>query len=186
MMARMMPIRLDGQVSSLARCNKDGWVHLGIRMGTIWSDCRSKAGVVVCHLVVGFTSIEADGCPGVGAVACNSVVDFLVTEADGSCPEAGDFWCHSVVDLGFVSALPDTYAYTLRGVASHQVVGGFVVLAGSLGLCCLLVGGIVAACIFVQLIPSNSNVVMGGGCAQCRRDSGGDFLGLLRSKGLGG
>ena len=119
MMAWMMSIRLDGQMSSLARCNKDEWVHLGVRTGAIWSDCRAKAGVVVYHLFVGFTSIGADGCPGVGVIACHLVVDFLVIKADDSCPEAGDFWCHSVVDLGFVGAFPDAYAYALLGIASH-------------------------------------------------------------------
>ena len=88
---------------------------------TGWScrHCRAEAGIVVCHSVVGFTSIEADGCPGVGVIACHLVVDFLVIKADDSCPEAGDFWCHSVVDLGFVGAFPDAYAYALLGIASH-------------------------------------------------------------------
>ena len=156
-----------------------------VGMGAIWSDCHAEAGVVICHSVVGCTSIEADGCPEVGVIACHLVVDFLVIEADDSCPEAGDFCCHSVVDLGFVSALPDAYAYTSRGIASHQVVGGIDAPVESSGLCCSLVGGIIAACFFVQIIPSNSDVVVGGGCAWCRRYSWGDFCSLSRSKGLG-
>ena len=109
MMARMMSIRLDGQVSLLARWDKDGWVHLSVGMGAIWSDCRTKAGVIICHLVVGFTFIKADDCPGVGVVACYSVVDFLVIEADGSCPRAWGLSMPLVVDLGFVGTLPEAY-----------------------------------------------------------------------------
>ena len=154
--------------------------------GAIWGDCCAKAGVVICYSVVGFTSIEADGCPGVGVFACHLVVDFLGIEADDSCLKTGDFRCHSVLNLGFIGALPDVYAYSLHGVASHQVEGGVVASVGSLGLCCLSVSGIVAACFFVQIIPSNSNMVVEGGCAPCRRYSGGDFRGLLRSKGSGG
>ena len=42
-------------------------------------------------------------------------------------------------------------------------MGGVVTSVGSLGLSCSLVGGIIAPCFFVQIIPSNSNVVVGGG-----------------------
>ena len=119
MMARILSIRFDGQISSLAKCDEDGWVHLGVGKSAIWSDCRAKAGVVVCHLSVDFSVIGADGCPEAGDFACHSRVDFFVIKADDSCPEAGDFWCHLVVDLGFVGASPNVYACTLPGVASH-------------------------------------------------------------------
>ena len=68
MMARMILIKLDGQISSNAER-----VHMGVGMGTIWGDCGAKVGVFVCHLVVGLQSIKADGCPEAGVVACHSV-----------------------------------------------------------------------------------------------------------------
>ncbi len=90
-MAWMMSIRLDGQVSLLARWDKDGWVHLSVGMGAIWSDCRTKAGVIICHLVVGFTFIKGDGCPGVGIVACYLVVDFWSSRLMVVAPRLGTF-----------------------------------------------------------------------------------------------
>ena len=48
-MARMISIKLDGQISS----GEDGRVHMGVGMGTIWGDCGAKVGTFVCHLVVG-------------------------------------------------------------------------------------------------------------------------------------
>ncbi len=92
---------------------------MGIGRGAIWSDCHAKAGNVVCHLSVDFSAIGDDGCAKAGDFACHSSVEFLVIEADDSCPEAVDFWCHLVVDLGFIGASPDAYAYTSHGVASH-------------------------------------------------------------------
>ena len=118
-MARMILIRLDGQMSLLAKCNEGGWVHSGIGKGTIWSACCAEAGNIVCHSSVDCPAIGVDGCPKAGDFTCHSSVDFLVIKADDSCPEAGDFQCHLVVDLGFVGALPDAYACALRGVASH-------------------------------------------------------------------
>ncbi len=129
MIARMISIKLDGQISS----DKDGRVHMGVRMGTIWGDCGAEVGVFVCHLVVGLQSIEADGCPEAGVVACHSVVGLSVIEADDSCPGAGDFRCHLVVDLGFIGLLPESYLYACRGIAFHWVVGGVVVVVGSSG-----------------------------------------------------
>ena len=62
-MARMISIKLDGQISS----DKDGRVHMGVGMGTIWGDCGTKVGVFVCHSVVGLSVIEADdSCPRAG------------------------------------------------------------------------------------------------------------------------
>jgi len=49
LMARMISIKLDGQISS----DEDGRVHMGVGMGTIWGDCGAKVGVFVCHSVVG-------------------------------------------------------------------------------------------------------------------------------------
>ena len=42
-------------------------------------------------------------------------------------------------------------------------MGGVVASVGAMGLCCSSVDGIVVTCFFVQIIPSNSNVVVGGG-----------------------
>ena len=106
-MARMISIKLDGQILS----DEDGRVHMGVRMGTIWGDCGAEVGVLVCHLVVGLQSIEADGCPEAGVFVCHSVVGFvchtvvglLSIKADG-CPEVGDFVCHSVVGLLVIGA----------------------------------------------------------------------------------
>ena len=113
MMAQMISIRLDGQMSTLAKCYKDGWVHLDVEKGAIWSDC------CVCHSSVDCPAIRAEGCLKAGDFVCHSSVDFLVITTDDSCPKAGDFWCHLVVDLGFVGASPNVYACTLPGVASH-------------------------------------------------------------------
>ena len=135
MIAQMILIKLDGQISS----DEDRRVHMGVGMGTIWGDCGTEVGVFGCHSVVGLQSIEADGCPEAGVVVCHSVVGLLVIEADDSCPGAGDFRCHVVVDLGFVVSLPDAYSYAAcRGFAFHRVVGGVVVAVGSSGLCCSL------------------------------------------------
>ena len=102
MMAQMMSIRLDGQMSLLAKCNEDGWVDSGVGMGEIWSDCCANSGCCCLPLVCGLYI-------HLRLITCHSVVDFLVIEADDSCPEAGDFQCHSVVDLGFIGASPDAY-----------------------------------------------------------------------------
>ena len=129
-MARMISIKLDGQISF----DEDGRVHMGVGMDAIWVDFCAKVGVVVHHLVVALQYIESDGCPEGGFVVCHSVVGFLVIEADDSCPGAGDFRCHSVVDLGlFVGSLPDACPYASRGIAIHWVVGRVVVVVGSAG-----------------------------------------------------
>ena len=63
-MARMMSIRLVGQMSSVARCDDDGWVHLGMGMrGAIGRDGVAGGGVGVCVVV---TFIGCDGCGNVG------------------------------------------------------------------------------------------------------------------------
>ncbi len=129
LIARMILIKLDGQISS----DEDGRVHMGVGMGTIWGDCGAEVGVFVCHSVVGLQTIKADGCPEAGVVACHSVVGLSVIEADDSCPRAGDFRCHSVVDLGFVGLLPEAYSYACCGIAFHRVGGGVVVVVGSSG-----------------------------------------------------
>ena len=90
-MARMILIRLDGQMSLLAKCNEGGWVHSGIGKGTLWSDCCAEAGNIVCHSSVDCPAIGVDGCPKAGDFTCHSSVGVLVIKADDSCPEAGDF-----------------------------------------------------------------------------------------------
>ena len=87
LMARMISIKLDGQILS----DEDGRVHMGVGMGTIWGDCGAEVGVFVCHSVVGLQSIKADGCPKAGVFVCHSVVGLSVIEADDSCPGAGVF-----------------------------------------------------------------------------------------------
>ena len=63
-MARMMSIRLVGQMSSVARCDDDGWVHLGMGMrGAIGCDGVAGGGVGVV-----VTFIGCDGCDNVGEV----------------------------------------------------------------------------------------------------------------------
>lgn len=63
-MARMMSIRLVGQMSSVAKCDDDGWVHLGMGMrGAIGCDGVAGGGVGVGVVV---TFIGCDGCDNVG------------------------------------------------------------------------------------------------------------------------
>ena len=63
-MARMMSIRLVGQMSSAAKCDDDGWVHLGMgMMGAIGCDGVAGGGVGVGVVV---TVIWCDGCGNVG------------------------------------------------------------------------------------------------------------------------
>jgi hypothetical protein len=128
-MARMISIKLDGQISF----DEDGSVHMGVGMDAIWGKCCAEVGVVVRRSVVSLQSIEADGCPEAGVVVCHSVVGFSVIEADDGCPGAGDFRCHLVVDLGVVWSVPDVCSYASFGIAVHRVVGGVVDAVGSSG-----------------------------------------------------
>ncbi len=62
-----------------------GWVIVAIKV-----DCSfAGAGIALCHLVVDFLAIRADGCPKAGDLVCHLVVDLLTIGADG-CPKAGD------------------------------------------------------------------------------------------------
>ena len=136
-----------------------------------------EVGDVDCHSGVDFSAIEADGCPEAGVFVCHSVVGLSVIEADDSCPRAGVFQCHSVVDLGFIGLSPGVYSDAFA-IAFHRVVGILVGAIGSSGWCC----SFNSIFVFIQIKPSNSKE----GCARCCRNSGGDFRGLLRSKGSEG
>ena len=52
-MARMMSIRLVGQMSSVAKCDDDGWVHWGMgTRGAIGCESVAKGGVDVGVVVM--------------------------------------------------------------------------------------------------------------------------------------
>ena len=85
MMARMMSIRLVGQMSLFARWDDGGWVHLGMGSVAIGSDCVAKVGVVVCHSGVVMTFICGDGCPDVAIVDCYWGADISVVCSDDVC-----------------------------------------------------------------------------------------------------
>lgn len=80
-MARMMSIRLVGQMSSVARCDDDGWVHWGMGMrGAIGCDGVAGVGVGVGVVV---TVIVCDGCGNVGD-GCHWGVDVSLLWGRGS------------------------------------------------------------------------------------------------------
>ncbi len=81
---------------------------MGWGIVTIEADCGfARAGVALCHLVVDFLAVRADGCPEAGDLVCHLVVDLSAIGADG-CPEAGDLVCHLVVGLWFIGADEET------------------------------------------------------------------------------
>ncbi len=119
-----------------------GWGIVAIK-----ADCSfSGAGIALCHLVVDFSAIRADGCPEAGDLVCHLVVDLLAIKADG-CPKAGDLVCHSVVGLCFIGADEETSSSGgILAVAMLVAVG-----AWSGGMLLLV----------VHSIPSNSKVLGG-------------------------
>ncbi len=132
-MARMMSIRLVGQMSSVAKCDDDGWVHLGMGMrGAIGCDGVAEGGVGVGVVV---TFIGCDGCGNVGD-DCRWGVDISF------------LWERS----SSVGNLEDACQYALLSVAYCEAT-----FAGSV----VVVIGIVAF-VFVDVVvqrrPSNSKV----------------------------
>ena len=94
-MARMMLIRLVGQMLSIARCDDDGWVHWGMGMrGAIGCDGVAE-GVGVGDVV---TFIGCDGCGNVGD-DCHWGVDISLLWKRSS---SVGFACWKATLLGFL------------------------------------------------------------------------------------
>jgi hypothetical protein len=126
-----------------------GRFHLGWGIVAIEADCSfSGAGVALCHLVVDFLAIGADGCPKAGDLVCHLVVDLSAIGSDG-CPKAGDLVCHLVVGLWFIGADEETSSS-----------GGVLAVGMSVAIG-VLSGGI--SSLVVHSIPSNLKV-LGGWC----------------------
>ena len=85
MMARMMSIRLVGQMLLFARWDNGGWVHLCMGRVAIGSDCVAQVGVVVCHLSVVMMFICGEGCPDVMVVNFHWGVNISVICSDDVC-----------------------------------------------------------------------------------------------------
>ena len=85
LMARMMSIRLVGQMSSFARWEDGGWVHSGMGRIAIGSDGVADVGIVVCHSSMVMTFICGDGCSDEAVVDCHQGVDISVICGDDVC-----------------------------------------------------------------------------------------------------
>jgi hypothetical protein len=130
----------------------------------IEADCGfAGAGVALCHLVVDFLAIGADGCPMAGDLVCHLVVDLSAIGADG-CPKAGDLVCHSVLGLWFIEADEETrFSGGVLAVGMSVAVGAWL-------------GGM--SSLVVHSIPSNLKVLGGW-----RRWRWGDLVDLGESVG---
>jgi hypothetical protein len=137
---------------------------LGWGIIAIEADCGFVgAGIALCHLVVDFLAIGADGCPKAGDLVCHLVVDLSAIGADG-CPKAGDLVCHLLVGLWFIGADEETSSSGgILAVAMSVAIG---VWSGGMSL------------LVVHSIPSNSKVLGGW-----RRWRWGDLVNLGESIG---
>jgi hypothetical protein len=111
---------------------------------TIEGDCLAGAGVVICHLGVGFLSIGVDSCPKFGVEVFYWGVDFWFIRADEG------------------------------GIVSHWGVGCTLAKSSSLGGIlagnCLLMAillGVNFSSVAIQIIPSNSKVMGVWDCCPC-------------------